>query len=93
MPIRTDDRSKLLIEGAYAKALDEADPTALKSFKGETGFVTIDNATIIQIALAVADHVQNCFSAEATVFAAIDLGTYTTEQEVKNAFDAEFALL
>lgn len=93
LPIRTDDRSKLLIEGAYAKALDEANPGALKNFKGENGFITIDNSTIIAVALAVADHVQKCFDAEATVFAAIEAGTHTTVQEVKDAFDAEYALL
>lgn len=93
LPIRTDDRSKLLIEGAYAKALDEANPSAPKNFKGENGFVTVDNATIISVALAVADHVQKCFDAEATVYAAIEAGTYATVQEVKDAFDAEYAIL
>jgi hypothetical protein len=93
LPISTDDRSKLLIEGAYAKALDEANPSALKKFKAQTGFITIDNATIIQVALAVADHVQKCFDAEATVFADIDLGTHTTVQQVKDAFDTAYAAL
>jgi hypothetical protein len=93
LPISTDDRSKLMINGAYNKALDEADPTAIKKFKASTGFINIDNATIISVALAVADHVQKCFDAEEVVFAAIEAGTYTTVQEVKDAFDTEYALL
>lgn len=93
LPIRTDDRSKLLIEGAYAKALDEANPSAQKNFKGENGFVTVDNATIISVALAVADHVQKCFDAEATVSGQIDNGDHTTIQQVKDAFDTAYAAL
>ena len=93
LPIRTDDRSKLLIEGAYAKALDENDPAILKKFKGPAGFVTIDNATLIAVSLEVATHVQKCFEAEADIDGQIDALTVTTDQEVKDAFDTAYAAL
>jgi len=93
LPIRTDDRSKLLIEGAYAKALDEDNPALLRKFKGPVGFVTIDNATIIAVALEVATHVQKCFDAEADIDGQIDALTVTTDQEVKDAFDVAYAAL
>jgi hypothetical protein len=91
LPIATDDRSKLMINGAYNKAIDEADPTATRKFKATGGFVTVDNATIIAVALAVADHVQKCFDAEEIVYNNIESNMYTTVQEVKDAFDTAYA--
>lgn len=91
LPIATDDRSKLMINGAYNKAIDEADPTAIRKFKATGGFVTVDNATIIAVALAVADHVQKCFDAEEIVYNNIESNMYTTVQEVKDAFDTAYA--
>jgi hypothetical protein len=87
MPVSTDDRSKILVEGAYAKALDEANPTAPKTFKSGTGFTTIDNQTIIDIALAMADHVQKCFDAEKAVYEDIDNDIITTTAAAETTFE------
>jgi len=89
--VPTDDRSKLLINGAYNKAIEENNPTAEKSFKIAPGtFIQLTNAQIIAIALAVADHVQKCFTSESVVNSLIDDEEVTTEQEVYDAFDAAY---
>lgn len=69
--IASDDRAKMLLNGAYIRAKD-GDPTATRKFKTPEGFVDISNAQIIIMAEAIADHVQACFDAEAAHCAAID---------------------
>jgi hypothetical protein len=85
--IMTDRQSQALITGA--NALAAADPAAPIDFKGASGWVTIDAATMAAIALAVGQHVRASFTAEKQVAAAIDAGTVTDFAGV----DALFATL
>jgi hypothetical protein len=59
------------------------------SWKTPNGFVVLTAQQVSDIATAVGVHVQKCFSAEATVQA--NIGNYTTEQQIKDAFDAAYA--
>lgn len=93
LPVATDDRSKVLINGAYNKAKQENDPTRQRKFKGESGFITVDNATIIALGEYVADHIQKCFDAAAETDAKITAGTLTTKAAVEADFLAEYDLL
>ena len=60
--VRTDRESQALITGAALKAMQDATYTC--RWKTESGFVTLDAATIIAVADAVRSHVQGCFDAE-----------------------------
>ena len=68
--IRTDRESQALITGAALKATQ--DGTYSCTWKTESGFVTLDSATIIAVADAVRTHVQTCFDAEAAKCMLID---------------------
>ena len=68
--VRTDRESQALITGAALKATQ--DGTYSCTWKAESGFVTLDAATIIAVADAVRTHVQGCFDAEAAKCAMID---------------------
>ena len=59
------------------------------SWKTPNGFVVLTAQQVSDIATAVGMHVQKCFNAEATVQA--NIGNYTTEQQIKDAFDAAYA--
>lgn len=75
MQIGTDDRSKLLINGA---ALDAAiDPARGMQWKVGDAFVQLTGAQVIDIARAVRAHVQACFDREAELLAALADGTLT----------------
>lgn len=67
--VRTDRESQGLINGAYA--LVQAQPNKVISWKTDAGFVQLDAAQVSAIAVAVGDHVQNCFETEAAHAAAI----------------------
>lgn len=87
VPISTDDRSKMMIGFAQARAL--ADPNYTTGWKGADGtFVALDAAAVIAIANAVAAHVEACFAMEATVLAAIAEEEITTTAEIDGAFAA-----
>jgi len=60
--VRTDRESQALITGAALKATQDATYTC--RWKTESGFVTLDAATIIAVADAVRSHVQGCFDTE-----------------------------
>ena len=68
--IRTDRESQALITGGALKATQDAEYSC--TWKAESGFVTLDAATIIIVADAVRSHVQGCFDAEAAKCALID---------------------
>ena len=68
--IRTDRESQALITGAALKATQDAEYVC--TWKSESGFVTLDAATIIIVADAVRSHVQGCFDAEAAKCVLID---------------------
>lgn len=75
--IATDDRSKLLINGAALEAT--FDPAYTMQWKTADGFVELTGEQVIGIARAVRAHVQACFDREAELFAALEAGTFTEE--------------
>jgi hypothetical protein len=68
--VATDDRSKMLIAGAYAAAKNNVREEF--KFKGGAGFVTLTKAQIDGVGDAVFGHVQDCYAAEAAHVAAIN---------------------
>lgn len=75
--VDTDDRSKLLINGAALEAT--FDPAYTMQWKTSAGFVELTGAQVIGIARAVRAHVQTCFDREAELLAALEAGTLTDE--------------
>ena len=75
--IDTDDRSKLLINGAALEAT--IDPTYVMQWKTSGGFIELTAMQVIGIARAVRAHVQACFDREAELLAALEAGTFTEE--------------
>ena len=68
--VKTDRESQALITGAALKATQ--DGTYSCTWKTESGFVTLDAATVLAVADAVRTHVQTCFDAEAAKCMLID---------------------
>ena len=68
--VRTDRESQALITGAALKATQ--DGTYSCTWKAESGFVTLNAATVLAVADAVRTHVQTCFDAEAAKCILID---------------------
>lgn len=62
MQVYTDDRSKLLINGAYRKA--EKEPDLFVRFKAASGWITIDASAAIVLGDALFAHIQACFDRE-----------------------------
>ena len=86
--IATDDRSKLLLNGAYTDALRENDNKRVRKFSLGAGvYIDVTNAEIIGIAAQVADHVQRCFDAAAQVADQIISENITTTAAIKTALD------
>ncbi|WP_024696138.1 DUF4376 domain-containing protein [Pseudomonas syringae] len=77
LPIETDDRSKLLINGAAARAARDSNYTL--KWKTLEGFVDLPAAQVLIMADAVSDHVQDCFNREAELQAAVADGSITAE--------------
>lgn len=75
MQIDTDDRSKLLINGAALEAT--IDPAYVMQWKTPGGFIELTAVQVIGIARAVRAHVQACFDREAELLAALETGTLT----------------
>lgn len=75
--VDTDDRSKLLINGAAVEAM--LDPEYLMRWKTHGGFVELTAAEVITVARAVRAHVQACFNREAELLAALAAETFTSE--------------
>jgi hypothetical protein len=75
LEVNTDDRSKLLINGAALEAT--IDPTYVMQWKTTSGFVELNATQVIGIARAVRAHVQACFNREAELLAALEAGTIT----------------
>ena len=67
---RTDRESQALITGAALKAMQDAAYSC--TWKAESGFVTLNAATVLAVADAVRTHVQTCFDAEAAKCILID---------------------
>lgn len=73
MPIATDDRSKLLINGAALRANRSSD--YVLRWKTSDGFVDLSAAQVLAVADAVSEHVQACFDREDALLAAVADGT------------------
>lgn len=73
--VATDDRSKLLINGAALEAV--IDPDYTMQWKTGDGFVSLTGAQVIGIARAVRAHVQACFDRECALVAELEAGTLT----------------
>lgn len=67
--IATDDRSKLLINGAAVEAM--LDPDYSMQWKTPAGFVELSSAQVLAVARAVRAHVQKCFDREADLLEAL----------------------
>ena len=77
MRVETDDRAKLLINGAALEAMLDADYAM--QWKTIEGFVELTGAQVIGVARAVRAHVQACFNREAELLAELEAGTLTDE--------------
>ena len=77
MRVETDDRAKLLINGAAVEAMLDAD--YVMQWKTSEGFVELTGAQVIGIASAVRAHVQACFDREADLLAELEAGTLTDD--------------
>ena len=77
LQINTDDRSKVLINGAALEAT--IDPAYTMQWKTLTGFVDLTGEQVIGIARAVRAHVQACFDREAELLAELEAGTLTDD--------------
>ena len=77
LAVDTDDRSKLLINGAAVEAM--LDPAYTMQWKTPAGFVELDAAQVLGVAGAVRAHVQACFGREAELLAELEAGTLTEE--------------
>jgi hypothetical protein len=75
MRVETDDRAKLLINGAAVEAM--IDPDYVMSWRTADGFVELTGAQVIAIARAVRSHVQACFDREAELIALVESGKMT----------------
>ena len=74
LAIATDDRSKLLINGAAVEAM--LDPSYQMQWKTPAGFVELTASQVLAVARAVRAHVQACFDREAELLAQLDAGTF-----------------
>lgn len=77
MQVNTEDRSKLLINGAAVEAM--LDPAYTMQWKTPAGFVELDAAQVLGVARAVRAHVQACFDREAELLAAVADGSITDQ--------------
>ena len=77
LQINTDDRSKLLINGAALEAT--IDPAYTMQWKTPTGFVDLTGEQVIGIARAVRAHVQACFDRESELLTAVADGSITDQ--------------
>ena len=77
LPIDTDDRSKLLINGAAMRADRNAD--YVLRWKTSEGFVDLTAAQVLAVADAVSEHVQLCFDREDVLLGAVADAAITAE--------------
>lgn len=75
LQINTEDRSKLLINGAAIEAA--FDPAYTMQWKTAQGFVQLTGEQVIAVARAVRAHVQACFDREAELLALLEAGELT----------------
>lgn len=78
--VDTSRDSQTMINGAYIYMTTSGATTI--SYKANSGWITIDAATVKAIALAIGQHVQTCFNSEKAIDDAINAGTITTFAEI-----------
>lgn len=78
MNVETDDRSKLLVVNAAARAREDSTYT-VRWKVGPGTFITLDAAALISVEAAVFAHVQRCFAREAELSDQIDAAEELTE--------------
>ena len=78
---RTDRESQGLISGAAA--LTKITGQSIK-WKTPSGFIEATASQIEQVAIAVGNHVQACFAAEAEIIGLIEAGTVTTRDQIED---------
>jgi len=78
--VSTSRDSQAMIDGAYTYITTSGASTI--SYKSDSGWITMDAATVKAVALAIGQHVQNCFTSEQAVDAAINAGTITTFAQI-----------
>ena len=86
MFVATDDRSRLLLQGARTAA--DANQDHVEGWKAASGWIDLDAATIIALSNAVRAHVSASFALERSVSTQIEDGTLTTREQVEAAFAA-----
>lgn len=72
--VDTDDRSKLLINGAAVEAM--IDPDYQLQWKTNGGFIVLTGEQVLYLARAIRAHVQACFNREAELLQHIDDDTF-----------------
>lgn len=77
---RTDRESQGLISGAAALAKITGQSV---KWKTPAGFIEATASQIEQVAIAVGNHVQACFAAEAELIGLIEAGTVTTRDQIE----------
>jgi hypothetical protein len=87
IPLATDEATRSTLTAA--RILSKEDSSYSVNWKAGGSFVTLNAATIIAIADAVAAFVQKCFDSEAAVLA--NISQYTSIAQVNAAFDAAMA--
>lgn len=75
--INTERESQNLITGAALSAYMDAN--YICRWKTPTGFVDLDAATLISVAQAMRQHVQDCFDREDELLQALEDGLYTAD--------------
>lgn len=72
--VNTDDRSKLLINGAALESI--RDPSYLLRWKTSEGFIELNAEQVLLIACAVRRHVQSCFDRESELLDHLENNTF-----------------
>jgi len=80
--VDTSRDSQAMINGAYIYITTSGAPSI--AYKSDSGWITMDAATIKAIALAIGQHVQNCFLSEQAIDIAINAGTITTFVQIES---------
>lgn len=81
--VDTSRESQSMIANAHAYVA--ASGATSISYKADSGWVTMDAATVTAVALAIGAHVQAAFAAEEAADAAIAAGTITSTAEIDAA--------
>lgn len=78
--IKTDRESQATLTGAWVAV--QQNPAKLIDWKADSGWAQIDKPTIEALSIAVAEHVQACFSREKAI--SLEIESLTTISEIQN---------